>query len=168
MALRSRMAFSNARRVRIFDSRTSLRAICTINRPLSCAMRRRCASTAGAVPLKGNATPIASMRQAIVEALPMVMHVPGVRDMPDSAAMNSLKDNLPARTSSLNFQTSVPEPMSRPRNLPFNIGPIAQSRVTGSELGPGVADSNDRPAVEGILGQPLALHPAAVDEAILV
>jgi len=32
----------------------------------------------------------------------MVMHVPGVRDMPDSAAMNSLKDNLPARTSSLN------------------------------------------------------------------
>ena len=30
---------------------------------------------------------------------------------------------LPARTSSLNRHTSVPDPMSRPWNLPFSIGP---------------------------------------------
>jgi len=48
------------------------------------------------------------------------------------------------------------------------IGDVAQACVTGRQLGPGVADPNDGPAVEGILGQALALHPAAMNEAVLV
>jgi len=67
----------------------------TISRPLSCAILRRCASTAGAVALKGRARPMASIMQAMVEALPMVMQVPGVRDIPDFRAMKSSNDSLP-------------------------------------------------------------------------
>ena len=73
--------------------------------------------------------PMASIMQAMVDALPMVMQVPGVRDMPDSAAMKSSNDILPPRTASLNFHTSVPEPMSQPRNFPFSIGPLEITSV---------------------------------------
>ncbi len=78
--------------------------------------------------------PIASTTQAKVEALPMVMQVPGLRDMPVSAAMKSFSCISPARTASLNFHTSVPEPMSRPRNLPFSIGPDDTTMVGRSTL----------------------------------
>ncbi len=64
----------------------------------------------------------------------MVMQVPAVRDMPDSAAMKSSIDILPARTASLNFHTSVPDPMSRPRNLPFSMGPLDTTMVGKSTL----------------------------------
>ncbi len=64
----------------------------------------------------------------------MVMQVPGVRDIPDSAARNSFRDMVPARTASLNFQTSVPEPMSRPRNLPLSMGPLEMTSVGRSTL----------------------------------
>ena len=77
---------------------------------------------------------MASIMQAMVEALPMVMQVPGVRDMPDSAAMKSSSDILPPRTASLNFQTSVPDPMSQPRNFPFSMGPLEITSVGRSTL----------------------------------
>ena len=67
--------------------------------------------------------PIASTSDAMVEAVPIVMHTPLDRDMPDSAAMKSFSVISPARTASENFQTSVPEPMSLPCHLPFSIGP---------------------------------------------
>lgn len=60
---------------------------------------------------------------AMVEAVPIVMQWPGERDMALSAAMKSCCDMTPARTSSENFQTSVPEPIVRPLKRPFNIGP---------------------------------------------
>ena len=41
---------------------------------------------------------------------------------------------MPQRTSSLNFQTCVPEPMSWPRNLPFSIGPPDSTIVGRSTL----------------------------------
>jgi hypothetical protein len=48
----------------------------------------------------------------MLEAVPIVMQVPGLRDMPLSAARKSRMDISPARTASLNLQTSVPEPIS--------------------------------------------------------
>ena len=45
----------------------------------------------------------------------MTLHVPDERDMHDSACMNSLMLIWPALTSSLNRQTSVPDPSGRPR-----------------------------------------------------
>src|SRR5215212_7245285 len=53
----------------------------------------------------------------------MTLQVPLERDMHDSACMNSRRLIVPALTSSLNRQTSVPDPMSLPRYLPFSIGP---------------------------------------------
>ena len=64
----------------------------------------------------------------------MVMQWPAERDMQDSASMKSASDILPARTSSLNDQTLVPEPMSWPRNLPFSIGPPETPMVGRSQL----------------------------------
>jgi hypothetical protein len=41
---------------------------------------------------------------------------------------------IPARTSSEKRQTSVPDPMSRPRNFPFSIGPAETTMVGRSTL----------------------------------
>ena len=60
---------------------------------------------------------MASTTDAKVDAVPMVMQVPELRDIPLSAAMKSLSCISPARTASLNFQTSVPEPISAPQKL---------------------------------------------------
>ncbi len=43
-----------------------------------------------------------------------------------------------------------------------------QVRVARRQLRPGIADADDRAAVEHVGGQPLVPHPAAVDEAVLV
>ena len=60
---------------------------------------------------------------AMVDAVPMVMQWPCERFMHDSASVNSSCDMVPARTISDIIHTPVPEPISWPRNLPFNIGP---------------------------------------------
>ena len=90
-------------------------------------MRR--ASTAGNAALVGKDIPIASTIEAIVEAVPMVMHTPLERLIPVSASINSFKLKSPARTDSENFQTSVPEPMSLPFHLPLSIGPELTTMV---------------------------------------
>src|SRR4029078_8288926 len=84
----------------------------------------------------GNVRPRDSAIHAMVEALPMTLHVPVDRDMHDSACMNSLTLILPSRTSSLERQTSVPEPMSAPRNLPLSIGPPEITSAGRSQLDP--------------------------------
>ncbi len=71
---------------------------------------------------------------AMVEAVPMVMQWPAERDMQDSASMKSASDILPARTSSLNDHTLVPDPMSWPRNLPLSMGPPETPIVGRSQL----------------------------------
>ena len=71
---------------------------------------------------------------AIVDAVPITLHVPLDRDMHDSACMNSFRLIVPALTSSLNRQTSVPEPISVPRYLPFSIGPPDTTIAGRSQL----------------------------------
>ncbi len=70
----------------------------------------------------------------MVEAVPMVLQVPWLRDMPLSAPMKSARVISPARTASENRHTSVPEPMSLPRNLPFSIGPDETTMAGRSTL----------------------------------
>ena len=53
----------------------------------------------------------------------MVMQWPALRDMHVSASVTSSWVMWPARNSSVNCHTAVPEPMSRPRNFPFSMGP---------------------------------------------
>ena len=48
------------------------------------------------------------------------------------------------------------------------LGDVAEMRVARRQLGPGVADADHRPAVEDVVGQPLVLHPAAMQESVLV
>ena len=48
------------------------------------------------------------------------------------------------------------------------LGDGAEMRVARRQLGPGVADPDDRPAVEHARRHALVAHPAAVDEAVLV
>ena len=65
--------FSNAFRVRIFDSFKSSFTISTILLPLNCAITFFLASTAGIVAAPGNVNPNASTMQAMVEAVPMLI-----------------------------------------------------------------------------------------------
>src|SRR5262245_40246590 len=76
------------------------------------------------------AIPSASDIQAIVEAVPIVIQCPADRLMHDSASRKSLRAIAPERTSSLNFHTLVPEPISSPRYLPLSIGP-PETRIVG-------------------------------------
>ena len=64
----------------------------------------------------------------------MVMQWPAERFMHDSASMKSDSDMRPALTSSLKRQTSVPEPISPPRNRPLSIGPPETARAGRSQL----------------------------------
>ena len=73
--------------------------------------------------LVGIAMPRASTRQAMVDAVPMVMQWPFDRLIPASASWKSASGMRPQRTSSLNFHTCVPEPIACPRKRPFSIGP---------------------------------------------
>ena len=48
------------------------------------------------------------------------------------------------------------------------IGNAAEVRIAGRKFRPGVADADDRPAIEQVIRQPLVLHPAAVDKTVPV
>ena len=69
----TRMAFSNARLVRMLEIRMSLWTNSTMRRPASRASTLRRESTAGIAALWGIAIPKASTMLAMVEAVPMDM-----------------------------------------------------------------------------------------------
>ena len=86
-------------------------------------MVRRRESGAGIAALCGRLNPSASTIVAIVDAVPMTLQTPTDRLMPVCASMKLSRLMRPARISSLNRHTSVPEPRSSPQNLPFSIAP---------------------------------------------
>ena len=88
---------------------------------MAVSWRRESAPGQAAEP--GSCMPRVSARQAIVEAVPMVMQWPQDLAMPLSAITHSAWVIRPAASSASNFQTWVPEPTSPPRNLPLSIGP---------------------------------------------
>src|SRR5580698_10800277 len=93
---------------------------------------------------------------AIVEAVPIVLQVPAERDMPASADMNSCSVILPALTCSLNCHTTVPEPMSRPWCLPFNIGPPETTMAGTSQLAAPISSAGV------VLSQPTSSTTASI------
>ena len=119
----TRIAFSNAARVRICDMRKSCLTISTARRPAWRARTLRRPSTAGIAALPGKPMPSASTIEAIVLAVPMVMQCPCERCIQLSASTNSSCDIRPPRTSSDICQTPVPEPIACPRQRPVSIGP---------------------------------------------
>ena len=70
------------------------------------------------------------MTLVMVDAVPMVMQVPGEREMPSSIWAQSCSVMLPARSSSQYFQASEPEPSVRPCQLPRSIAP-AGTKIDG-------------------------------------
>src|SRR5437773_4035006 len=130
IAARARIAFSNASRVRILETEIFSFTSSTMRRPAMRARTYRRASTAGIAALPGMPTPSASIIDAIVEAVPIVMQWPCERCMQDSASWNSSSVILPARRSSDIDQVLVPEPMSLPWYLPESIGP-PETRMVG-------------------------------------
>ena len=116
-------AFSNAALVMICDGRTPSAASVTIRCPACMAVSSRRESAPGQAADPGSCMPRVSARQAIVDAVPMVMQWPQDLAMPLSAITHSACVIRPAASSASNFQTCVPEPTSPPRNFPLSIGP---------------------------------------------
>ena len=81
-----------------------------MRRPAAEAMRGCAESAAGIDDAPGSVSPSASTAAAIVEAVPIVMHVPNERAMPSSISRHVHSSSVPARRSAQYFQTSVPEP----------------------------------------------------------
>src|SRR2546422_2880994 len=130
MAAKTRIAFSNASLTRILERKTFSFTSSTMRRPATRARTCLRASTAGIAALPGMPTPSASIIDAIVDAVPIVMQWPCERCMQDSASWNSSSVILPARRSSDIDQVLVPEPMSLPWYLPESIGP-PETRIVG-------------------------------------
>ena len=94
------MAFSKAPRVRISDGFRSRSTSSTIFRPALSAMCARRESTAGIAAPPGSVMPSASVTQAIVEAVPIVMQCPFERDIEFSISVKSCSLIRPPRSSS--------------------------------------------------------------------
>ncbi len=134
MAPTTLMAFSKAWRVRMSDGFRSSATISTMRRPDICARVERRASAAGMAALDGRVMPKASTREAIEDAVPMVLQWPAERELAASASRKSASSRVPARTSSDRRHTSVPEPKVRPWNRPDSIGPPETTMAGRSQL----------------------------------
>lgn len=156
IAVLTRIAFSKACRVMIRCGVRSLPASATARAPVSSASVPRRASTAGSPEPPGSIIPRASVRQAMVEAVPMVMQCPADRFSDDSNSVNSSCDTVPARSSSVIRQMSVPEPTSRPLNLPLSMGPPVRT-IAGT---PALAAPISAAGV--VLSQPVSSTTASI------
>ena len=81
MAALTMMAFSRAARVRISEGLRFARAMATMRLPLTWQSRRLRESGAGMAAPPGSVKPSASTTQAMLDAVPMVMQWPSLRDM---------------------------------------------------------------------------------------
>ena len=95
----------------------------TASRPDACDPSSSRLSGAGVPASPGMVIPSASAMMPMVEAVPMVLQCPRLRIIDDSERRKSSAARVPARTSSLSRQTSVPQPSAWPRKVPFSIGP---------------------------------------------
>ena len=71
----------------------------------------------------GKVIPRASARLAIVDAVPITVQCPALRETQLSISQNSSSLRRPARTSSQKRRKSVPEPSSLPCHMPRSMGP---------------------------------------------
>src|SRR5580658_2846593 len=88
----------------------SSHTISTIRRPEKLAILGWFESTAGIELAPGKEKPSTSATLVMVEAVPMVMQVPGERAIPFSISCQDWRSMLPARRSDQYFITSEPLP----------------------------------------------------------
>src|SRR5271163_142387 len=100
----------------ILPMRRSSLTIWTMREPQAEAMRTCPESAAGIDDAPVSVSPIASMIEVMVEAVPMVLQVPMVRVILDSSSIQSCSEILPARYSSQYFLVCVPAPVFTPRH----------------------------------------------------
>lgn len=103
----------------------------TTRSPLAAAIRWCAVSTAGIEAAPGSVMPSTSAALVMVEAVPMVMQVPGERASPRSSSDIFSSPMRPARLSSQYFHMSVPLPRISLRQWPLIIGP-AGTKIAGS------------------------------------
>ena len=84
----TRIAFSNASRVRISDGLRFSFTMSTIRAPEYCANTLRLLSAAGIAALEGSVNPNDSTIQAIVEAVPITAQCPALLHIQASATVN--------------------------------------------------------------------------------
>ena len=131
------IAFSNDSRERILHGLRFSHAISTAMRPVATASRLCSATTAGTELAPGRVKPRASAMQAIVDAVPMVMHVPAERAMQFSISVQSPSHRLPAHLSAQYFHASVPLPRVTSRQRALSIGPAGRKTDgTSAEMAP--------------------------------
>ncbi len=100
IAMSTRIAFSNASRVRMRLGRRSSATISTIRFPVASASARRRESGAGIAALPGSVMPRDSAIEAIVDAVPMTMQCPDEREKQLSSSHHDSSSSRPARNSS--------------------------------------------------------------------
>ena len=110
-----RIAFSKASRVRMSDGFRSSFTICTMRRPVRCAITRRrdVHRRDRGIARKRHAQRLGHAGHG--EAVPMVLQDPGLRLIDASASTNSSAVISPAFTASENFHRWVPDPTRSPR-----------------------------------------------------
>ena len=123
------MALRNDPGPRKVLGRRSAATSSTASRPLWWACSSSRLSGAGVPATPGRVVPRASARQAMVEAVPMVLQWPRLRIIADSDSRKVSRASLPARTSSPRRHTSVPQPSGVPRKWPVSIGPPGTTRA---------------------------------------
>ena len=101
-------------------------AISTARRPVATASRLCSATTAGMELECGNDIPMASAIHAIVDAVPIVMHVPADLAMQFSISFQSLSQRFPAHRSFQYFQASEPLPNVWSFQRALSIGPAGR------------------------------------------
>ena len=117
-------AFSNASVVRISRGVRFSHTISTIRRPLALAIRACDESAAGIDDAPGSVSPSASTAAAIVEAVPIVMHVPYERAMPSSIS----RQRALVQGAGAPLGPVLPHVAARAENL---AAPVAAQHRTG-------------------------------------
>src|SRR4051812_40726623 len=130
-AISTRMAFSTDFSVMTWRGVMRLSISCTAALPVSSAATSRSACTAGIAAVPGSDMPSASVRQAIVEAVPITAQVPAVTESRPSTVSISSESTEPARYLAQKPRQSVQAPSRWPLGRPVDIGPVT-SWMAGS------------------------------------
>ena len=126
-AISAHTALPKAAAVSTWLGRSGARARTAARRPVATAWRRRAAEPDGGVAPPGSISPSASVRQAMVEAVPITMQVPPVGHNSCCTCASSSSASVPARYCSQWSRQSVQAPSRVPRQRPVRIGPVTSA-----------------------------------------
>ena len=130
----TRMAFSKAFRVMILSGVMSFSIRSVMRRPLCSARRMRCEFTAGTAARPGSIMPIASVRDAIVLAVPITMQVPAEGKSEPWTSSSRSSSKLPALYSAHVPRQSEHAPSTLSSKRPPIIGPAVTQMAGISAL----------------------------------